>query len=125
MWVTVSTVSWMTEAEVVSSALEANGIRTFLPDRGMVETQPLYANAIGGIRIQVDKADVPRAREILAEIETDMDEEEICCPECGCGSVELEKSSRRLSMLTILLLGFPLFRSRPKYRCRQCGHRWK
>jgi serine/threonine protein kinase len=49
------------EADALCATLEANGIRSFVPDQGAVSANPLYANAIGGIRVQVADADEPLA----------------------------------------------------------------
>ncbi len=62
MMQTVASVNWMEEADALCGLLDANGIAFFLPDRGMATTIPLYANSIGGIRIQVKEQDLERAR---------------------------------------------------------------
>ncbi len=49
--------------------LESHGV-TVLPDsESTVSAHPLYANAIGGIRIKVDRNDAERAQQLLREYE--------------------------------------------------------
>jgi hypothetical protein len=60
---TVRTCSDLAEAEVIKSMLEGSGVAAFVPDENSV----LWSNAIGGIRVQVDDADVDRANEVLRQ----------------------------------------------------------
>jgi hypothetical protein len=57
----------LTTAQLVRGRLAADGIVAFLPDEHMAtQTWHLHV-AIGGIRLQVYKADLERAKEILAQ----------------------------------------------------------
>src|SRR6056297_1416313 len=108
MLVTLTTVGWITEADALCARLEANGIKTFMPDEGAVMANPLYANAIGGIRIQIDEHDLPHAREILKDRLPAVSEGMFECPECGSDSVRYENVSKRFAFLSLLLIGIPL-----------------
>lgn len=57
--ITLTTVSWIGEADALCLQLEAFGIKTYMPDQGTVAVNPMYATAIGGIRIQIDEGDLP------------------------------------------------------------------
>lgn len=62
----------LTTAQLVCGRLEADGIAAYLPDEHMA-TQTWHLHwAIGGIRVQVRKADLERAREILAHPGSDI-----------------------------------------------------
>lgn len=61
--ITLRTCSGLEEAEVIKSVLAGSGVESFVPDENTV----LWSNAIGGIRVQVDEADVDRANEVLRQ----------------------------------------------------------
>ena len=52
---------------ILRARLEAEGIETFTLDELTIQVDPLYSNALGGIKLMVHEEDVPRAAEILAE----------------------------------------------------------
>jgi hypothetical protein len=51
--------------------LEAEGIRAYLQDEHTVTINPLLTNAIGGIKLMVYKDQVPRALELLSQLEAE------------------------------------------------------
>src|ERR1051326_6956778 len=55
------------EVAVIRARLESEGIHTFLADEQTLSANPLMANAIGGLKLMVPKAEAARAREILKE----------------------------------------------------------
>ena len=70
-WRVVRTVTWLHEALFLRSVLDAAGIEALIPDEHTVSVQPLYAQAIGGIRILVHQEDAERAAELLDSAEND------------------------------------------------------
>lgn len=64
--VTVATYDNMADAHIALGRLEAEGIAAVLADEHLVQTDWLYSIAVGGIKLQVEPRDAPRAREILA-----------------------------------------------------------
>ncbi len=125
MMVTLTTVNWIGEADALCALLEANGIKTFVPDQNTVTVNPIYANAIGGIRIQVAGTDVTRARNILEERQSAATKGIFKCPKCGSGVVQYQNISKRFAFFTILLIGIPLFWLKRQYICENCGYKWK
>ena len=67
-WVEVRNCSWLHEAQVLTSVLESAGIESLIPDQYMVGVQPLYAHALGGVRLLVRAEDLDRARELLDSV---------------------------------------------------------
>lgn len=49
------------------------------------------------------------------------DSEDVACPSCGARRFVNVTSGRRLSALTWLITGFPLFPVRRRERCAECG----
>ena len=125
MMVTLTTLNWIGETDALCAQLEASGIKTSVPDQGAVTANPLYANAIGGIRVQVEESDLPRALEILQGRLPSAARDMFACPQCGSDSVRYETVSKRFAFLTLLLIGIPLLWLRQQCRCESCGHKWK
>ncbi len=122
---TLTTVNWIGEADTLCAQLEANGIKTFVPDQGTVTANPMYANAIGGIRIQVDESDLASAREMLKDRLPAAAKGMFECPACGSDSVQYEKVSKRFAFLALLLIGILLLWFKRLCTCQECGHKWK
>jgi len=65
--ITVATFSKPEEAHMLRLRLEAGGVPAYIQDENMVQTDWLYSNAIGGVRVQIDEDDADRAKEILQD----------------------------------------------------------
>ena len=63
--VTIATFDFPAEAEAGKLFLEQMGIRAFLADDNLVGMDWLYANAVGGVKLQVAASDADRASGIL------------------------------------------------------------
>ncbi len=125
MMTTLTTVTWIGEADALCAQLEASGIKTFVPDQGAVTANPLYANALGGIRVQVHERDLPRARELLKDRLPVGAGGMFECPACKSDAVRYEKVSKRFAFLTLLLIGIPILWFKRRCVCESCGHAWK
>lgn len=55
------------DANIQCQLLKSEGIPAFVADSQLLQMQPLWANAIGGVRLQVPANDVEQARRILAD----------------------------------------------------------
>jgi hypothetical protein len=64
-WVEVRSTTWLHEAELVRSVLASAGIEAEIPNEHTLGVQPLYAQALGGVRVLVRRADFDRAMEVL------------------------------------------------------------
>lgn len=122
---TLTTVSYIHEADLVCMKLEGAGIMTFLPDQGLSTMQPLLSGAIGGIRIQVEEDDLARAREVLSMEPPPAEQGLFRCPACDSDDVKYEQLSRRFAFLSLLLIGIPLLWFKEQCVCRRCGRKWK
>ena len=65
--VTLVRVGELTTAQLLCGRLDADGIECFIPDEYMATQTWHLQPAIGGIRVQVRRADLERAQEILAQ----------------------------------------------------------
>ena len=131
-WVTVATFWHPTEAHLARLKLESEGIDCFLSDENIVTTYWLYANAVGGVKLLVREQDAPRAAELLrrgsaAIAEADAQplfDGQDRCPRCGCADIHTSRLDRRLTLLSILLLGAPLPIFRKRTHCAACRFEW-
>jgi hypothetical protein len=136
--VTVATFNDPLEAQLARGKLESAGVRSTLADDNLVAMDWYYTNAVGGVKLQVMPADMPAAREALAEVraarseresqgsvDEPMEAGETVCPKCGSPDVYYERFSRKLAFLSMLLLRVPLPFLKQKWTCEACGHTWE
>jgi hypothetical protein len=128
--VTIRTYTYPTDAAIMRSRLESEGIECFLKNELSIQINPLYSNALGGVELQVDETDLDRAQEILLGLEGakhSVAEEdkagEITCPVCGALQSYRKTYSVLIFVLCILCLGIPFFYLGRKHICYSCGNR--
>jgi len=102
------------EANIVKSRLMDSGIQCFLSDENMVTINPLYTQALGGVRLHLFERDADLARNILGEkvpaLETTGEEEgEIICPNCGSHHVGYVQATKKRFGILTMLISFILF----------------
>lgn len=89
--VVVARFSFPHEAHIAKANLESAGIESFIADEHTVNTQWLYSNAIGGVRLFVAGEDLEEATEILTSDfsesleghSQEIGEKQDICPQCG------------------------------------------
>lgn len=147
--VTVATFTYLHEAAILKSRLQAEGIQCYSKDENTLQVQPFYSNAVGGVKIQVLESDVMKANKIVQDYfantnnaaAPEIPEEEymqvsnkpsgreadvVICPVCGSDDVYRDKAPRPVTLIAILLLGIPLLiPPGKKYHCFNCGHNFK
>ena len=72
-WVEVRSCAWLHEAQFLKSVLAGAGIEAIIPNEHTLGVQPLYAVALGGIRVLVRPEDAERARDVLDSTATGTD----------------------------------------------------
>ena len=60
-------------AHIMRSKLEDNGIPCFIADENTIGAQPLFNQAVGGIKLKIFERDLEKCREILSQ-DDDLDE---------------------------------------------------
>ncbi len=123
--ITIATFSKPEEAHLLRMRLEAGGIPAFVQDENTVQMNWLYSNAIGGVRVQINEEDVPKAKEVLVQESPVLEDAVVVqCPFCDSSETEVDELPRRISFLSLLLFNFPLLFARHRYKCRNCGKIW-
>ena len=128
--VPITTVSQPAEATPLQVLLGSHGIKSQLDGDYTVAANPLLSNAVGGIQLMVSETNAKHATDILAEYRRAEAEEEAIrartCPKCGCQNGDLIKRPLIFAILAIVTLGaFCLLYPWPKYKCPDCGHKWR
>ncbi|CAH0529431.1 DUF2007 domain-containing protein [Vibrio hippocampi] len=127
--IVVARFSFPHEAHIAKANLESAGIKSFVADEYTVNTQWLYSNAIGGVRLMVSEDDLEDATEILTSDFSEclenhseaIGEKQDICPHCGSSDLSAHTQGKRPAFLVFILLGFPLFFYKQGYQCNQCG----
>lgn len=132
--VTVKTFLDQPEAYIARSLLEQHGITTFLFDQNFVAVSWLNLFAVSGLRLMVVREEAAQARATLAEVvaqppagaapDAVVVPATPSCPKCG------STDTTHVYSLIAAIAGFfiatvPLLLRTTKWRCRQCGHRWR
>ena len=121
----------LSEAIVARSLLESAGIAAYLRDENLVRLEWQISNFIGGIRLQVERADEAVAAEILSQPIPDTvafdDQAEFAqplCPRCGSTDIAFQGSSRGAALASLYFLSLPLPLGRETWLCNACDARW-
>lgn len=133
------------EANIIKSRLIDSGVQCFLSDENMITINPLYTQALGGIKLHLFEKDVNIARSILQdedvqialgeatvnvpESQNDDIQSNQVCPNCGSSNVGyVQATKKRFSILTmivsILLLVYP-FAAKKTNHCFDCGYEFE
>ena len=136
MLVTVATFTEPWEAHIFRGRLLAEDIFAVVSDDHFIGLNWPYALALGGVRVQVHRADRAKAAEIDKRCRTGELQAELAvthadfgisqCPQCGDERINHRRSMPMLAFLlyTAYLTGeiFPLRSS--VHRCKSCGSKW-
>ncbi len=118
---------YSSEALIYKGKLESEGIDVFIRDNNIVDSNPLYSNAVGGIKLFVKEEDLEKAQLILSEVSQysiDENNQPIKCPKCNAEQVDMVTSIKDiksfLAFLFSVLIVFMPFYSKHKYKCQSC-----
>ena len=124
------------EANIIKAKLLDSDIPCFLTDENIATINPLYNQAIGGVKLNVFERDISKIDELLAdehsielqELNSDVATDMIC-ENCGSKNVSYgvatkNKYSWWVTTLSILLMIYP-FKINKCYHCYKCGHEFE
>lgn len=128
------------EANIIKARLEDSGFSCFLADENVSTIQPLYNQAIGGVKLVIFERDVDQINGLLAEDNSDLlddgeesenhSEEKIHCEVCGSdhvgyGMATKKKFSWWVILISVLIGIFIPFKGNKCHHCYNCGHEFK
>ena len=109
---------YSTEAQLIKSKLDSEGIKTMLMDEKTIDSDPLISQAIGGVKLLVHNDNLEKAVEIYNDIRTYVKVEagnDMVCPNCSSTKILIADLERK----NIFFMLFPFFES-TKYICNDC-----
>ena len=123
-------------ANIARGLLESYEIECFLTDENMVTINPMYSQAIGGVKLNVFEKDIDRITALLKSENNDSEyipeeKEEVgmICPNCNSHNVgyggSVKKKFSVWSVLIFSLLSIYPFYQRKAYHCFDCDHAFK
>ncbi len=118
---------YSSEAIIYQGKLESEGIEVFMRDAAIVDANPLYSNAVGGIKMYVKNDDAEAAKKSIAQISAfslDDNNQLIKCPNCGAEKIEMMTSIKDIKSLLAFvfsaLISIYPFHTKHKYKCQSC-----
>src|ERR1700759_2080954 len=84
------------DANLTLGRMEEAGINCWLKDENTATINPIWTNAIGGIKLMVLDDDVEKATEILTALK-EIKRKSFACPYCGSHNIEYITSNRKAS----------------------------
>ncbi len=127
--ITIKSFELALDAHILKAKLESEGIEIFIFDENIVTANPLYSNAIGGIKLKVNPSDADKANAILLDEDQQITEEEtgnrLVCPACASHAIDphyrsiTSNGGKQTLLRSIWYSLFPLF-LKPVKQCRSC-----
>jgi hypothetical protein len=115
---TIARYTYLIDAQLNQLKLSQYGVDSFIADEYTVTMQWFYANAIGGIRLQVSELDAKDAIEILNLVDAVSDDTLLCQK---CNSADTFRMRMSFWSFPLYLIGvfFPIPSN--KVICMSCG----
>lgn len=110
---------YSTEAQLIKSKLESEGIITLLMDEKTIDSDPAISNAIGGVKLLVLNECLEDALKIYNSIRTyekDKNGNTIYCPSCQSNRILIAPLQRK----NLFYMLFPFFEKK-RFICNNCG----
>jgi predicted RNA-binding Zn-ribbon protein involved in translation (DUF1610 family) len=115
-------------AHIAMGRLKEDGIVCWLKDENTVTIDPILSNAIGGIKLMVEREEAERAAGILRKLDNEHKSLHPC-PKCGSLNIELVSTPRKASNWFSTMWGFLTFSlAMPVdkvYHCFDCSHEYE
>lgn len=128
--ITLKTFDNAIEAHNLKNRLEVEDIKAYIFDEHLIGLNPLYSNAIGGIKVNIAESDTEQALSILQSIENleyliDKNDS-LHCP--NCDSIELYTNFKDFKNITgilsliisIVFFVYPIY-FKHRFKCKECG----
>lgn len=128
----IGSYQYSSEAIIFKAKLESEGIEVFIRDNNIVDSNPLYSNAIGGVKLFVNRNDYLKAKDVISQVsEYSLDENSklLKCPNCSEEQIDMVTSIKDFKSFFAfafsMLLGSLPFYSKHKFKCRKCNFEFK
>jgi predicted RNA-binding Zn-ribbon protein involved in translation (DUF1610 family) len=124
----IGSYQYSSEAIILKGKLESEEIEVFMRDNNTVDANPLYSNAVGGVKLFVKKKEYSKAKDILSQVSKfslDENNKLLKCPNCGAEQINMVTSIKDLKSLfafvfSMLFVVIPFY-SKYKHKCGKCN----
>lgn len=122
------------EANIVKARLLDSGVQCFLSDEITVTINPIYNQALGGVKLHLFERDVELANSILQmdQVQEPVEKVEsgvMTCPNCGSSHLAyVQATKNRFNIFTIIisiLFSVYPFHVKKAYHCFDCQYEFK
>jgi hypothetical protein len=86
------------DAHIVLGRMEEEGIQCWLKDENTITVTPIFNNAVGGIKLMVNREQLEKASRLLNQFQQEK-KSKLGCPNCGSNDIELIPSRKPLNIL--------------------------
>ena len=112
------------DAHILMGRMQEEGIECWLKDENTVTVNPIWTNAVGGIKLMVAESQAEAAMQILQQLEQET-KERLSCPQCKSHNINFISTPRKASNWLSVFIGF-LFTSfavpvDKTWHCFDCG----
>ncbi len=121
--VTIRTFNNYFSASILLTKLRDAGIQCYLKDEHTVTMDPLLTNAVGGIKLVINKKDSQEVFELLRQFDEDY-RRSAACPVCGSHNIDLVPKRTAANLITAIvswLLSDFAVSAENVYKCSNCG----
>lgn len=122
--VTIRTFNNYFSANILLTKLRDAGIQCYLKDEHTVTIDPLLTNAVGGIKLVINKADSQEVFELLKQFDEDYRRHAVC-PKCGSHNIESVPKRNAANMITAIVswvFSNYAVSAENVYECSDCGY---
>ncbi len=122
--VTIRTFNNYFSANILLTKLRDAGIQCYLKDEYTVTIDPLLTNAVGGIKLVINKEDSDEVFALLLQFDDEYRRNAVC-PKCGCHSIDLVPKRTAANMITAIiswLFSDYAVSVENVYKCSSCGY---
>ena len=125
MFIPIRTYDNYIPANLVLQRLEEEEITAYLQDENTVTVSPMYAMAVGGIKLMVHEEHAPRALELIKEWESEY-KQAASCPKCASHNIlyvpQAVNPGNWIIAIATWLFGNYAVSAKQVYKCNNCGH---
>jgi hypothetical protein len=122
--ITIRTFQNYFSAHILLTRLRSCGIECYLKDEFTVTVDPILSNAVGGIKLVVNRKNEEEVVEILRQLDEEFMKSAVC-PKCGNHTIELVPKKTTSNMATAILswlFGSYAVSAENVYQCSSCKY---
>jgi hypothetical protein len=120
----------LSEAVVVKSILDFEGIECLLSDENLIRMDWFWSGMLGGVKLWVRQQDFDEAQNLIEQtspegfnVEGVGEFKQPRCPKCQSLDISFKELNKRIAFISAYF-GLPIPLKRRGWKCHSCGHSW-